>query len=78
MENNEYLKMLIRLIIFNVFVFVNIHRYIIMFKMDEFDLVSTTRIFLLLLFDENDLMKSKTCRNFPKNRIQQIYVKSSN
>ncbi len=42
--------------------------------MDEFDLVFSSRIFVLLLFDENDLMKLKTYRNCPKT-IQENYSK---
>jgi hypothetical protein len=35
--------------------------------MDNFDFVASTRIIDLSLSDENDLMKSRTYKNFPKN-----------
>jgi hypothetical protein len=35
--------------------------------MNEFDFVASTRIIDLSLFDENDLMKTRTYKNFPKN-----------
>ncbi len=42
--------------------------------MELFDLVLNRRIFDLLLLDENDLMISKTCNSFPKQKYLFDYL----
>ncbi len=48
-------------------IIINVDIRAIEYYFDSFDFVFVDSICDIELLDENDLMKSKTCRNFPKN-----------